>query len=240
MQRLTAQAAANIEHYRHVRGLTRTELANRATAAGLPTRRPALSGLLDGHRQTITLQELVVFAQVLEVAVAELVLPLHSGARTFIGAGEPVHAYLAAQQLFAVPSSGRLDRSPIYQRYSRYIAAADQFAAANARLVTLSHALAVGSVVPESVDGRPHPAAEILATEAALARLINSRDALTWNAITPPPTTIRWAFLTSIEVPRALPILEHATADDFPLHVYCLRAGALPMPMLITHAPGTA
>lgn len=237
LQRLTAQAAANIEHYRHVRGLTRTELANRATAAGLPTRRPALSGLLDGHRQTITLQELVVLAQVLEVTVAELVLPLHHGAPTTISAGKPIHPYLAAQQLFAIPTDSRLDRSPPYQHYARYTAAADRFAAANARLITLSHALAVGAAVPNTADGRPHPAAEILATEATLTRLVAVRGEFTGTATTPPPTAISWAFLTSGEAPQTLPVLEHTKAGDYPLFTYRLRVGALPAPTLISRAP---
>lgn len=230
---LTAQVAANLEHHRRVRGLTRAELARRATAAGLPTRRPALAGLLDGARQTVTLQELVVFAQVLEVTVAELIVPLHNGAAVIIDDGGPVHAYTAAERLLGIPRSGRLDQSTTYRPFARYLAAADRFTAANARLLSLSRRLAAGTATANSADGRPHPASEILATEAAASRLLTARADLDAAGIAPPPTDVVWSFVELGTPLDRLPVIEHAPGDAYPLFVYRLTTGTLPTAELL-------
>lgn len=234
MTGLTQQAAQNIEHYRTQRGITRTELARRCTAAGLPTRRPALAGLLGGARQTITLQELIVLAQALEVTVAELVLPLHTGAPVLVDDGEPIHPYTAAQRLFGIPPTGRLDRSPTYRLTARYLAAVDRFTAANARLLALSHALASGTATPSVADGRPHPAVEILATEAALSRLVDALAALHDAGITPPSVDAQAAVPDLEAVPSRLPLLYAASRPDYPLFVYQLQPGSFPTAELIT------
>lgn len=234
---LTAQVAQNIEHFRHLRRLTRTQLAERCTMLGLPTKRPALTALLDRRRQTITLQEVVVLAEALNTSVAELVLPLHTGAPAVSGAGRYENAFSAAQRLFAVPD--QIDADGPYRLYLRFHRARRRFEGANRRLAELSHRIADGDINASIDGGRPHPASEILAAEAALSRLLAAVDALATAETARPPLPTPWDFLDSAAAAHELPLLavipERATL--VPLYVYRLAAEQLPEPRLISTAP---
>lgn len=234
-QALTAQVAANIEHHRMCTGLTRTALAARCTALGLPTKRPALTALLSGQRRTITLQELVVLAEALNTSVAELIVPLHTGAETITGPGDLQHPLTAAQRLFAIPIDDAAT-SP-YRPYLRYTRAARVFLRANRRLAALSHALATGDTRANNADGRPHPASEILAAEAALARLITAYRDLIAAGIRLPSPDYSWRFLEEERMPAELPVLEHLDLPDAPpvgLYLYRLHTDNLPTSRLIS------
>lgn len=230
---LTTQVVNNVEHYRRLRGLHRTELAARCTALGLPTKRPALAALLDGRRQTITLQQVLVLAEALEVSMAELLLPLHDGRLAVTGPTRTEHPFPAATRLLGLAADGSTGTPS--RPYVRYLQAVDRFARANRRLADLSHRLATGTLTPHQQDGRPHPASEILAAEAALSRLIDARNDLANSGITPPPVDADWPFLTSGPPDRRLPVLDASTR--YPLYRYDLRVDDLPHGHLVTGPP---
>lgn len=231
---LTAQVAENVEHFRHQRRLTRTQLADRCTALGLPTKRPALTALLDGHRQTVTLQELVVLAAALDSSVAELVIPLHVGGATVTGPSGTEDAFAAAQQLFAIPYDSDADGP--YRLHLRLHRAYSRFERANRRLAELSHRIATGEAGATSDRGHPHPASEILATEAALSRLIAAHGALAVAGIATPHLPLKWDNLNN---DRTVPLLGVITEPSplLPLYVYRLASGQLPEPRLMTSLP---
>lgn len=232
---LTGQVVANVEHYRRLRGMHRTELAARCTALGLPTKRPALAALLDGRRQTITLQQVLVLAEALEVSTAELLVPLRDGSSAITGATCSEHAFQAAIRLFGLNPDGSIATAGVYGPYVRYLRAVDRFGRANRSLAELSHRLATGALSPHEDDGRPHPASEILAAEAALSRLIDARDELAAHGIAAPPVDGGWPFLDGGAPPRRLPVLDARTA--YPLYCYDLRVDDLPQGHLVTGAP---
>lgn len=62
----TQQIAANVRHHRQRQGLSVQALADRCTAAGLPTDRSKLAKLESGHRSTVTVPELLVLAHALD------------------------------------------------------------------------------------------------------------------------------------------------------------------------------
>lgn len=227
-QELTAQVARNIEHHRRALGLKRVDLAARCTALGLPTKRPALVALLSEHRQTITLQELVVLAEALETSVAELIVPLHTGGPMRSGPDRIEHAIDAAERLFALhPEHARP-----YRPYLSYRHAAARFLRANQRLAEMSHGLATGLFTAHHDDGRPHPASEVLAAEAALSRLYEARDELELHSLRPPPLEGGWTFLTNDALRVELPILDalpNKGREFLPLWVYRLHPERLPV-----------
>jgi hypothetical protein len=234
---LTTQVAGNIEHFRRVRGLTRTQLADRCTAIGLRTKRPALSALLDGHRQTITLQELVVLAEALDTSVAELIVPLHTGRPTISGPGGEEDLLTAAQRLFAIPDDTDTDTAGPYRPYLRFRRAARRFERANQRLAELSHKLATGELEASTEGGRPHPATEILAAEAALSRLITARDTIAAAGLDVPALPDSWRFLSADQTPPELPLLDLIAGRSalLPVFVYRLAADHLPEPCLVAN-----
>lgn len=74
--RLVEVVAGEVRRHRTRRGMSTQALADACAALGWPIKRTVLSNLESGYRETITVPELFVIAQALEVAPLQLLLPL--------------------------------------------------------------------------------------------------------------------------------------------------------------------
>lgn len=74
--RLVKVIAGEVRRHRTRRGMSAQALADACAALGWPIKRTVLSNLESGYRETITVPELFVIAQALEVAPLQLLLPL--------------------------------------------------------------------------------------------------------------------------------------------------------------------
>lgn len=75
-QRLTSSVATQVRRYRRLRKMSAQGLSDRCAELGVPIARPVLSNLENGRRESITLAELLVLAQVLEVPPTLLISPV--------------------------------------------------------------------------------------------------------------------------------------------------------------------
>jgi transcriptional regulator with XRE-family HTH domain len=74
--RLTGVVAREVRRYRTDRRISAQQLADRCEQLGLPIPRPVLSNLENNRRESVTLAELLVLAEALEVAPLLLAIPL--------------------------------------------------------------------------------------------------------------------------------------------------------------------
>lgn len=103
--RLVKLIADGIRRRRVELELSAQALANRCEELGWPIKRSVLANLESGYRETITVPELFVIAQALEVSPLELVLPI---------ASEPDIEVLPGQRVSTVDALRWLDgRSPL-------------------------------------------------------------------------------------------------------------------------------
>lgn len=75
-ERLTRAIAREIRRHRQERGLSAQKLADRCQDLGFAVPRAVIANLENGHREAISIAELLILAQALEIAPARLVLPL--------------------------------------------------------------------------------------------------------------------------------------------------------------------
>ena len=101
----TQVVAARVREIRERRRLTGTQLAERMTKAGLKWDRATVAKLETGRRQSLTLEEVLALAAVLNVAPVHLLIPLDSDQEPY-----PVTATTAA--------SARIVREWIRGRYA--------------------------------------------------------------------------------------------------------------------------
>lgn len=71
----TEAVARSIKALRRLRGLTGAGLAERMTAAGVPWDRSIVANLENGRRRTVSVEELLALAYVLDVAPVHLLVP---------------------------------------------------------------------------------------------------------------------------------------------------------------------
>lgn len=75
-ERLVNVIAGEIKRYRDERGMSAQQLADRCDALGHPIARSVLANLESGRRESVSVPELFVLAQALDVPPLKLVLPL--------------------------------------------------------------------------------------------------------------------------------------------------------------------
>ena len=72
----TARIAGAINEQRKVRGLSAQDLSDRCAALGYPITRPVISRIYSGQKKSITVPEVLVLAEALEVPPITLLFPL--------------------------------------------------------------------------------------------------------------------------------------------------------------------
>jgi transcriptional regulator with XRE-family HTH domain len=73
--RVTCVVAAQLRHYRDIRGLSAQDLTDRCAELGFTFPRPVLSNLENGRREAVSVAELIILARALDVSPLQLVTP---------------------------------------------------------------------------------------------------------------------------------------------------------------------
>jgi transcriptional regulator with XRE-family HTH domain len=91
----TAAVAAKMRELRTDRGWSAAELARRMQAVGIPWERLVVTKLEKGHRQSVSVEEMLALSHVLDIAPVNLLIPWDDDAPCWVAAGMP--AYPARQ-----------------------------------------------------------------------------------------------------------------------------------------------
>jgi transcriptional regulator with XRE-family HTH domain len=67
--------ASQIRHYRRRHRMSAQQLADRTGELGMPIARSVLANLESGRRGTVSVPEMLIFAQALDIAPADLLIP---------------------------------------------------------------------------------------------------------------------------------------------------------------------
>lgn len=107
--RLTEVVAGEIRFYRKVRGMSGRALAERCAQLGLPIAQPVLAKLENGRRESISVAELIVIAQALNVPPTLLIVPVSQQAKMELLPGREADtgdalAWFAGERQFTVRS----------------------------------------------------------------------------------------------------------------------------------------
>src|SRR5687768_184091 len=81
---------SRVREARNRKGMTAQELADRLKASGVPWDRGTVTKLETGHRQNVTVVELLALARALDIAPVHLLVPLEDGVSYLATPNEPV------------------------------------------------------------------------------------------------------------------------------------------------------
>lgn len=95
--RIARQVGKRVAAYRDKAGLSVTDLSKHCTDLGLPMDRSVISKLENGHRRSVTVDELLVLARALDVPPIMLVFPVGAPGEVEVLPGEHRAAFRAAQ-----------------------------------------------------------------------------------------------------------------------------------------------
>lgn len=100
---------SRVREARNRKGMTAQELADRLKASGVPWDRGTVTKLETGHRQNVTVVELLALARALDVAPIHLLVPLEDGGQYMATPNEAVKTARARYWIRGIVPLGRTD-----------------------------------------------------------------------------------------------------------------------------------
>jgi transcriptional regulator with XRE-family HTH domain len=98
-----------VREARNRKGMTAQELADRLKGSGVPWDRGTVTKLETGHRQNVTVVELLALARALDVAPIHLLVPLEDGGNYMATPNEPVKVERARYWIRGIVPLGRTE-----------------------------------------------------------------------------------------------------------------------------------